>query len=147
SELTSRARSVTVSSTAEGIIAKTDLIEIEDGQVTPIDYKRGAAPDDDRAPLGVWPPDRVQLGAQMLALRTNGYRCDSGVVYYAGSKTRVGVAFDESLANDVRQAVRDARQVKRLPIAPPPLIASPKCPRCSLVGICLPDETNLLTQI
>ena len=25
---------------------------------------------------------------------------------------------------------------------PPPLIDSPKCPRCSLVGICLPDETN-----
>jgi CRISPR-associated protein Cas1 len=28
---------------------------------------------------------------------------------------------------------------------PPPLADSPKCPRCSLVGICLPDETRLLT--
>ena len=28
---------------------------------------------------------------------------------------------------------------------PPPLDDSPKCPRCSLVGICLPDETRLLT--
>ena len=27
---------------------------------------------------------------------------------------------------------------------PPPLVDSPKCPRCSLVGICLPDETRLL---
>jgi CRISPR-associated protein Cas1 len=27
---------------------------------------------------------------------------------------------------------------------PPPLQSSPKCPRCSLVGICLPDETHLL---
>src|SRR5262249_13654834 len=27
---------------------------------------------------------------------------------------------------------------------PPPLVDSPKCPRCSLVGICLPDEINLL---
>ena len=27
---------------------------------------------------------------------------------------------------------------------PPPLEDSPKCPRCSLVGICLPDEINLL---
>ena len=25
---------------------------------------------------------------------------------------------------------------------PEPLVDSPKCPRCSLVGICLPDETN-----
>ncbi len=29
-------------------------------------------------------------------------------------------------------------------IIPPPLQDSPKCPRCSLVGICLPDEINLL---
>ncbi|MDP2953612.1 MAG: CRISPR-associated endonuclease Cas1, partial [Chloroflexota bacterium] len=28
---------------------------------------------------------------------------------------------------------------------PPPLVDSPKCPRCSLVGICLPDEVNLLS--
>ncbi len=25
---------------------------------------------------------------------------------------------------------------------PPPLVDSPKCPRCSLVSICLPDETT-----
>ena len=29
---------------------------------------------------------------------------------------------------------------------PPPLEDSPKCPRCSLVGICLPDEINFLTR-
>ena len=31
-----------------------------------------------------------------------------------------------------------------LPTIPPPLPDSPKCPRCSLSGICLPDEINLL---
>src|SRR6266705_6684350 len=30
---------------------------------------------------------------------------------------------------------------------PPPLVDSPKCPRCSLVGICLPDEVNLLRTV
>ena len=30
---------------------------------------------------------------------------------------------------------------------PPPLIDSPKCPRCSLVSICLPDETTLSTAL
>jgi CRISPR-associated protein Cas1 len=29
---------------------------------------------------------------------------------------------------------------------PPPLVDSPKCPRCSLVGICLPDEMNRLRE-
>src|SRR5690606_7700390 len=32
------------------------------------------------------------------------------------------------------------------PTAPPPLLDSPKCARCSLVGICLPDEVNTLAQ-
>ncbi|WP_237712096.1 CRISPR-associated endonuclease Cas1, partial [Mycobacterium xenopi] len=31
-------------------------------------------------------------------------------------------------------------------IPPPPLVDSPKCPRCSLVGICLPDEINTLAD-
>ena len=28
---------------------------------------------------------------------------------------------------------------------PDPLVDSPKCPRCSLVGICLPDEVNFIS--
>src|SRR5438105_1975851 len=63
------ARSVTVSSAQEGLIAKTDLIEAEGGVVVPVDYKRGSAPDVVRAPHGVWPADRVQIGAQAIALR------------------------------------------------------------------------------
>ena len=31
-------------------------------------------------------------------------------------------------------------------VLPSPLDDSPKCPRCSLVGICLPDETRLLQE-
>jgi hypothetical protein len=33
---------VTVASAAEGIVAKTDLVEVEGGAVVPVDYKRGA---------------------------------------------------------------------------------------------------------
>ena len=41
-------------------------------------------------------------------------------------------------------ALRDrARAIAAKPgVLPPPLIDSPKCPRCSLVAICMPDETN-----
>ncbi len=137
-------RSVTVSSAAEGIVAKIDLVEAADGAVSPVDYKRGAAPDASRVPGGVWPADRVQIGAQVLALRDSGYRCDKGVVYYAASKTRVDVPFDEVVAAEVRAAVAEARRLEAATVPPPPLVDSPKCPGCSLVGICLPDETNLL---
>ena len=139
-----RARSVTVASDAEGIVAKVDIVEGKGGSVSPVDYKKGSAPDPARVPGGVWPADRVQIGAQVLALRDSGYGCEGGVVYYAASKTRVAVPLDDALVSEVRQAVAEARRVRALTQAPPPLVDSPKCPGCSLVGICLPDETNAL---
>jgi len=141
-----KARSVTVSSQAEGIIAKIDLVEVTDGRVRPVDYKRGAAPDPAKAPGGAWPADRVQIGAQALALRDAGYRCDAGEIYYAASKTKVVVDVDDALIAEVRAAVALARRLQADPVPPPPLVDSPKCPRCSLVGICLPDEMNALRQ-
>ena len=44
--------------------------------------------------LGV-EPERVQLMAQGLLLREQGYACDHGVLYFAGSRTRVDVPFDD----------------------------------------------------
>ncbi len=138
------ARSVSVGSAREGIVAKCDLVETDDGRVSPVDYKRGSAPDRSKVPEGAWPADRVQVGAQALALREAGYDVSEAVLYYAQSKTRVRVAVDEALVADVRAAVTEARRVQLLVNAPPPLVASKKCPRCSLVGICLPDEITSL---
>lgn len=139
-----KARSVTVSSEAEGIVAKVDLVEAADGRVSPVDYKRGAPPEAGRYPGDVWPADRVQIGAQAMALRAAGYRCEEGVLYYAASKTRQRILIDEAVVADVRAAVAEARRINESKIPPPPLVDSPKCPGCSLVGICLPDETNAL---
>jgi CRISP-associated protein Cas1 len=141
-----QARSVTVSSASLGIVAKVDLIEAEGSAVVPVDYKRGAAPDLARIPAGAWPADRVQVGAQALVLRDSGYACDHAELYYAGSKTRVRVELTEELIAEVRGAVVEARRISALRAPPPPLLASPKCPRCSLVGICLPDEINSLRE-
>jgi CRISPR-associated protein Cas1 len=139
-----KGRSVTVASEADGIVAKVDLVEAEAGAVCPVDYKRGSAPKPERIPGGVWPADRVQVGAQAVALRASGYECREAVVYYAQSKTRVVVAVDDGLIQEVRAAVTQARQLREARTPPPPLVDSAKCPGCSLVGICLPDETNAL---
>lgn len=138
------ARSVSVSAPDEGITAKCDLVEGDGDAVVPVDYKRGAAPDRARVPDGAWPADRVQVGAQALCLLAEGYTVREAVLYYAESRTRVRVTVDDALLSAVRNAVAEARRVRRLPVAPPPLVASPKCPRCSLVGICLPDEMTAL---
>src|SRR5262249_7587499 len=92
----------------------------------------------------LWPADRVQLAVQGLVLRENGYRCEEGVGYYAQTKQRVRVKFDDELMRETTAAIAQAWALARAGEMPPPLVDSPRCPGCSLVGICLPDETNSL---
>ena len=134
-------RSVTVGSDRLGAITIIDLIETNDGRVVPVDYKRGAAPD---TPEGAWEPERVQVCLQGLILRDNGYLCDYGILYFAATQSRVTVDFTESLVSRTIELLDQARRLCDGGKIPPPLRDSPKCPRCSLVGICMPDETNLL---
>jgi CRISPR-associated protein Cas1 len=138
------ARSTWLSSVELGLTAKIDVVEgTDDGHVVPVEYKRGKAPD---VPEGAYLPERAQLGAQVLLLRAHGYHCDSAEVYFAGSKRRVPILVDEPLLDVVRAAVAKARSVCAGTELPPPLVDSPKCDGCSLVAICLPDETNLLAR-
>lgn len=135
------ARSVMLSAPTVGLIARMDLIEADGTQVTPVDYKRGRAPDTaERA----WEPERVQLCAQALILEENGYKVERGILYFVTSKQRIEVPIDDALRTRTRELLADLRATAARAEAPPPLVDSPKCPRCSLVGICLPDETNRL---
>ena len=51
---------------------------------------------------------------------------------------------DDELIARTRQQLVDFRSTAAGHKVPPPLVDSPKCPRCSLVGICLPDEVVFL---
>lgn len=136
-------RSVLLSSDSVGVVARIDLMEIEGRQAIPVDYKRGSVPDNEHR---AYDPERVQLCLQGLILRDNGYVSDYGILYFAESRTRVEIPFDdelEALARESVEGLRDAAGSGRLP---PPLVDSPKCARCSLVGICLPDEVNRLSH-
>ncbi|MCQ8129550.1 CRISPR-associated endonuclease Cas4g/Cas1g [Methylomonas rivi] len=132
-------RSITLSSNRLGLIAKLDLLEAEDGIVTPVDYKRGKRP---HVARGAYDPERVQLCVQGLILREHGYRCDEGLLYFVQSRERVRVAFDEELLQLTANAMQGLRLMADSGHIPLPLQDSPKCPGCSLVGICLPDEVN-----
>ena len=134
-----RTRSVTLSSRRLGLVARIDLVESDGESVVPVDYKRGKRP---HVAAGAYEPERVQLCVQGLLLEENGYRCTEGVLYFAESRERVRVPFDEELRAATRGAIGGLRLVAAGGRIPPPLRDSPKCPRCSLVGICLPDEVN-----
>jgi CRISPR-associated protein Cas1 len=133
-------RSVTLSSERLRVIAKMDLVEVEDGVVTPVDYKHGR-PRQGTDGLELWPSDRAQLAVQGIVLRENGYRCEEGVAYYRKTGQRVRVRLDEALIGETERTILEAWGVAESGEIPAPLVDSPKCPGCSLVGICLPDET------
>lgn len=134
------ARSVSLSSDAHGITATIDLVEAADGRVCPVDYKKGKPRDTDDGP-SAWPADEAQIGVQALVLEANGYTCDEGIVYYHATRQRVRLRIDEMLRARTLGLVQDARRLAETGRMPPPLVDSAKCPRCSLVGVCLPDET------
>jgi CRISPR-associated endonuclease Cas1/CRISPR-associated protein Cas4 len=137
------ARSVTLASARLGLIAKIDLIEGTGNAVTPVDYKRGKRP---HVAKGAYDPERVQLCIQGMLLEEHGYEASEGILYFAESRERVRVPFDEELRTLTRRAVDGLRLIAAGGQIPSPLENSPKCPRCSLVGICLPDEVNFFRR-
>jgi CRISPR-associated protein Cas1 len=141
-------RSVMLGSERFGVVAKMDLVETtvdRDGgveSVCPVDYKAGSPREGEEA-NELWDTDRMQLGVQCLVLRENGYRCDGGIIYYRGTKQRVPLEYTPELEAWIVAKIAAARAVSKGPI-PPPLVDSPKCVRCSLAPVCLPDETEML---
>lgn len=138
-----RARAVTLSSERLGIIAKMDVVEADEGVVMPVDFKKSKRP---HVAAGAYEPERVQVCAQAMILEDNGYTVAHGALWYAGSREKVPVVLDDELRARTLEAVSGLRMAADSGRRPPPLENSPKCPRCSLAGICLPDETNLFRK-
>ncbi len=134
-------RSVPLASEALGLTGKLDLVSTDGEEAVPVETKRGRVPENAQRS---WEPERVQLMAQGLMLREAGYKCDHGVLYFAGSRTRVTVMFTAELEERTLELIGLAREAAGRTELPDPLEDSPKCPGCSLVGVCLPDETLAL---
>lgn len=133
--------SLELSSDALGLVAKLDLAEFTGKRAIPVDTKRGKRP---HVARGAYEPERVQLCVQAMLLEEHGYEAPVGVLYFAASRERVKVEFDDELRAATRQAAAGLRLIAIGQQIPPPLENSPKCTRCSLAPICLPDELHYL---
>ena len=109
----------------------------------PVDFKKGKRP---HVATGAYEPERVQVCVQAMILEDNGYKVEQGALWYVASREKVRVDLDEDLRALTLDAIRGLRAAAETRQRPPPLENSPKCPRCSLAGICLPDETNLFKK-
>lgn len=145
-------RSVWLSSVRLNLNAKLDLVESREASTAdgrrsavPVDYKKGAPREGEDA-NEIWDADRMQLGVQMLILRENGYDCTEGVIYYQATRQRVRLPWTADLLAWIEQTAGQARGCAAARVIPPPLRHSSKCVRCSLAGVCLPDETTLLQE-
>jgi len=134
---------VEIGSERLGIVARIDLLEVHGDSVIAVEFKSGKPRDGDSV---LWPPEQIQLCAQVLLLRDAGYRVERAQVWFAATRTRHDVPIEEDLIAQTLAAINDLRASAAREEAPPPLVDSPKCPRCSLVGLCLPDELNLLNE-
>ncbi len=149
-------RSLALTSDRLGLTATLDLAQIDGMTAVPVEYRKGRPKRTRELPEAgdelmeerlllpsaePWPTDRVQIGLQVLLLEDAGYSVPEAFLYYAAERLRVRVTVDDALRSD---ALRELDSAKRSAVGPrpPPLVNDPRCPRCSLQPICLPDEIN-----
>lgn len=118
-----------------------DVVEDRTGTLIPVEYKRGTQ--------GSRPGDPVRLCAQALCLeeRLPGKTpIPYGIIYSTSTHVRTPVALTQQLRSETRAVIAHAWQIIAH-VTPPEPLAGPlvaRCPTCSLLALCLPDEVRLL---
>lgn len=142
--------------TAEGVIETTrlylysetlhltgfaDVVEEWAGILIPVEYKHGYQ--------GNWLNEHLQLCAQAFCLEERQPGKPSipyGYIYSIASRRRVQVPFTPQLRARTKAAIIQAFNVAALEAPPPPLTGklAARCPPCSLLPLCLPEEVRQL---
>ena len=118
-----------------------DVIEECAGVLIPVEYKHGSQ--------GNWLNEHIQLCAQALCLeerQPDRSPIAYGYIFSVASRKRVQVLFTPHLRARTKAAIAQAFQVSALEAPPPPLTGklAARCPPCSLLPLCLPEEVRLL---
>jgi len=97
----------------------------------PVEYKRGKAK--------LHRADEVQLCAQALCLEEmTGRKVPEGALFYAETKRRTAVEFDDGLRQLTEDTVASLSDVFATRITPEPTPLTQRCRACSLVELCRP---------
>lgn len=131
-----RVMALPVACTRLNLSGIADVVEfLADGECEtafPLEYKRGK-PKLHRA-------DEVQLCAQALCLEEmTGHPVPEGALFYAETKRRIVVPFDDELRRLTEDTVQALAQVLSSGCTPPPTTRRERCRACSLIELCRPD--------
>ena len=127
-----------------GLVGKADVVEfhqLDKGtwQPFPVEYKRGK-PKPDHC-------DLIQLCAQATCLEEMlSVSVPSGAIFYGRTRRRLDVSFDESLRQETEEAAKQAHQLIRSGVTPPPVYEK-RCESCSLIGECLPKAIGKKSSV
>ena len=130
-------RSVTLHSTTWRVHGIVDFIEEREGELIPVEYKKGQR--------GDWQNDAVQLcGAALCIEEWKGIPVKKGEIFYFRSRRRREVLFDETMRQKTAAIIERAFELAQEKRLPPPNKPWSKCKHCSLEPLCLPRETRKL---
>lgn len=130
-EQTWQIRAIWLKSDQYKLIGKSDLIESENGEWYPVEYKRGRK--------GEWDNDELQVCAQALCLEEmTGQSISTGYIYYAHSHQRQLVEISQELRQSAIATI-EAVQTLLFTGAIPKAIKTQRCDGCSLYSSCLPQ--------
>ena len=134
-----RWRRVYLFSTRLRLSGYADLIEQVEGQLIPVEYKKGRR--------GDWGNDQVQLCAEALCLEElTGQKVPYGELFYFGSRRRQRVDFIPQLRQETESTVAQAFDILRRNQPPQRTGQRARCRGCSLEPICLPREVGQLVR-
>lgn len=134
-----RVMALPIASRRLGVAGIADMVEFlihEDGETPfPVEYKRGK-PKQHQA-------DEVQLCAQALCLEEmTGRPVPEGALFYAETKRRVVVAFDEDLRRLTEATAAGLADVFMTERTPAPTHLKARCRACSLKELCRPEAVT-----
>ena len=133
-EETWQIRAIWLKSEKFQLIGKSDLIESENGEWYPVEYKRGKK--------GEWDNDELQVCAQALCLEEmTGKEISDGYIYYAHSHQRQLIAMTPELRQstiNTIEAVQTLLSTGEMPKA----VKTKRCNGCSLQSQCLPGTAE-----
>ncbi len=133
-------RTVYLYSHQHGLTGIADIIEEKDGEIYPVEYKKGRK--------GNWKNDQLQLCAQALCLEemlTMPQPIARGFLYYASTGKRQEIILTAELRAytiGTIHAVQNLLETQTRPEAH----YSRRCRGCSLYPVCLPKEVDTLSS-
>ena len=97
----------------------------------PVEFKHGCVRQEEEY--------EIQLCAQAMCLEEMyGTIVPEGAIFYISSHRRLNVKLDDKLRGKVLETVTALKQIRQ-DLSIPPAMAGPKCARCSLKELCMPD--------